>query len=255
MEGALSAQAARVRCICLMRALVLALLLASSAPSGAAECAAPAGAAPSLAHIDAVDRLRFLQGALRHGARRARIWSWAWGSGYATLATLNLVLLSVYDPSKRVDLYVGAAASTVGVLAVSVVPLKVMRDQRWFDARVRAGGDVCALVADGERLLARDAASEAFGKSWLIHVGSFAFNVGLGLLLSVGFGHQQAGVIDSFAGLTLGEIMILTQPADSVAALARYRRAELMPAPPRAAWQLTPVLAPDRRGFAFSLAF
>jgi hypothetical protein len=238
-----------------MRALVLTLVLASSARSGAVECAVPAAAAPSLAHIDAGERLRFLQGALRHGARRARIWSWAWGSGYATLATLNLALLPVYPDSKRVDLYVGAAASAVGVLAVAAVPLKVMRDQRWFDARVRGGGDVCALVADGERLLARDAASEAFGKSVLIHVGSFAFNVGLGLLLSVGFGHQQAGVIDSLAGMTLGEIMILTQPADSVKALARYRRAELTPTPPRAAWRLFPVFAPDRSGFAFSLSF
>src|SRR5205085_52841 len=87
------------------------------------------------------------------------------------------------------------------------------------DAQVRLrhappGTDVCALLADAEGLLVRDVKSAAFGKSALTHAGNFLFNIGVGLVLGVAFHHWTQAAIQSLAGIAVGEVMIISQPAE-----------------------------------------
>jgi hypothetical protein len=50
-----------------------------------------------------------------------------------------------------------------------------------------------------------------------------ALNVGAGLLLGLGYDHWRSGIVSAVVGTTVGEIMIFTQPVDSVADLELYR--------------------------------
>src|SRR5262249_26096526 len=151
----------------------------------------------------------------RRGAHRAQIWSGTWGTIYGAIAVTNLALVPALSQSNESDLFLGAGAAAVGVLAIAALPLKIISDQPRFEGHLLAEpdhGDPCVHLAEAERLLARDAKSEADGKGWLIHVGSALFNAGLGLVLGFGFGHWQAAAINTTIGIAVGEVMIATQP-------------------------------------------
>jgi len=241
----------------------LSALLAVALTTGdarAAGCAAIAGGSTSLERIDAGERLRFVRERLRVDARDARIWAWTWAGIYSALTVGNLALLAAHDQDQRRDDYLGAAASFVGLAVLLVSPLKVMRDQRWLErrlARAPAGVDPCALLADAERLLIRDAAAEAFGKGPLVHAGAFIFNLGLGLVLGAGFGHWNSAAITSLVGIAISEIQIVSQPNGALRTLQRYRRANLGPP---ARWRpyhlgLAPIAGPDHIGLMIGGAF
>ena len=201
------------------RALVLTLLLVSAGRAGAVECAPIAGGGPALGRIDAAVRLRFLRDRMRVAAHKTRIWTWTWAGLYSSLIVYNLAQLSGADRTKEIDLGVGAAASGVGVLSIALAPQEVIADQYWLERRLRhapSGTDVCALIADAERLLIRDAKSSAFGKSAMVHGGNFAFNIGVGFLLGFGFHHWDQAAIQGLAGIAVGEIMSWSQPNDTV---------------------------------------
>jgi hypothetical protein len=218
-------------------ALCLVTLLGGAARGE--ECGAIAGGGAALAEIDATARLAFVRDRLKDEARRTRVWSWTWGSLYTTAAALQLGLTPLRAPDTRVDGYVGGAGAAFGVAVLLVAPKKVLADERWLAARLaRPGLGVCAQLAEAERLLVRDAADQAFGKTVFIHGGSFLFNVGLGLILATGFGHLDAGAIAATTGIAIGELQILSQPAGLVADLKRYRAGDL-----RAVRQRWPVWA------------
>lgn len=224
----------------------------------AAPCPAPPGAAARLAQIDAAARLRFIDGELARAARRARIWSWTWAGIYGTLTTVNLVRLGLTaDRDERIDDAVGAGAAAVGVAAIAVSPPAVLADQRRLARLRRSGGDVCALLAQAERLLDRDAARAVRDTGPLLHGGNFGFNMGLFLLLGAGFGHWQQGALTSFVGILVGELQGLTRPKGEIEANRRYRAADLRvtaaPAPPR--WQLAPMLSPRQQGLQLVISF
>jgi hypothetical protein len=142
------------------------------------------------------------------------------------------------------------------------MPLEVIADTRWLERRLATappGTGECQLLAEAEGLLHRDAKGEAFGRSWLFHVGNVVVNVALGLVIAAGFHHWLSGGISSAVGIAVGEAQILTQPTGAVTALARYRRGDLGPAPASApaapVISLAPLAAPRAAGIALAIGF
>jgi hypothetical protein len=239
------------------RALLVAALctLACSSTAVAQRCAVIEGGAPALGEVDAAERLAFLRRGLADAAHRARIWSWTFGISYGALAALQLAVSPAFSSDDRPNYWIGGSAAALGVLVVLVMPLKVMRDHRWLEARIERappGEDPCAPLADAERLLLRDARSERFGRAWYIHVGNLLFNIGIGLTLSLAFQHYAVGSTTAIIGATVGEIQINTQPKGSVELLDRYRAGNLGP-PPAAARMLSWRLAPLTGGGVWGL--
>ena len=151
------------------------------------------------------------------------------------------------------------AGSAIGVAALAFLPLKVMADQSDLEQLLQAphpGRDACSLVAEAERLLLRDAASEEFGRGPLVHVGNFALNLGLGLLIALGFGHGVVAAISTIVGIVVGEIQVATQPTGAVALLQRYRAGDLTrPSSLPPALTISASRAGERFAVQLSLAF
>ncbi len=202
-------------------ALLVAMLVASSA--GAAPCPVPAGASPALGDVPASARLAWIDDHLSHTALRARQWTWGWGVGIVVATGANLVPLAFVPRDQRVDWYVGAGSTIIGLVPLAIAPLDVVADARGLHAAVEARAadvhadvDVCPLLADAERRLARDAANQADGQRWWFHAGNVAVNSGVGLLLGLGFHHWKSGVFNAVFGSAVGEAIILTQPTGSI---------------------------------------
>jgi hypothetical protein len=246
-----------------LRAGVFALLLVNvgaEAAARASHCAPISGGVPELGNIDAEVRLRFLRDRLKLAAHKTRIWAFTWTGIYSSVIVYNLAQLNVGDRDNLIDNGIGASASLVGVLSVALLPPKIIGDQFWLERRLRhaaPGTDVCALLAEAEGLLVRDAKGAAFGKSPLVHAGSFVFNVGVGFLLGFGFGHWGQAALQSLLGIAVGEVMIFTQPAEIVRDLSRYRAGNLglPPAWRPLAWGVAPIVGPDRAGMVLGLSF
>jgi hypothetical protein len=240
--------------------LVLLLAAGGVGRANAVECAPITGAAPGLERIDARVRLGFLRERLRVAARHTRIWTWTWAGLYSSLTVGELALLAGADRHAQIDNGIGAGASFVGVLSIALSPQTVIADQYWLERRLRRAPpatDVCALVADAERLLVRDAKSSAFGKSALVHAGNFAFNIGVGLLLGIGFHHWDQAALQGLTGIAVGEVMILSQPNDTVDDLRRYRAGNLglPPSFHKVSWAVAPTAARDRAGLVLGIGF
>ncbi len=211
-------------------ALVLVVMLATAAH--AQHCPAPPGAASQLADLDARARLEHIQHELGRTASRANVWRWGWGLGIVAATAGNLVLIPVLDSrASRIDLYVGAATTIVGLVPLLLMPLKVLRDHPALDREVAHGGDLCVLLADAERRLARDADNEADGRAWWLHAGNVLLNGGVGLFLGLEYHHWTSGIINAVGGSIVGEAIIFTQPTGDIGALRRYRRGDLADAP------------------------
>jgi hypothetical protein len=245
------------------------LLLASSLASAQEHCRAIDGGAPELAAVDARVRLQFIDDGLRAGARRARIWSWSWLTLYTTLtATYGGLAIAAASRDSKIDYWIATGSSAIGVLTLAAMPLAVKADQRRL-SRLLAnpppnaeGQDPCVLLAQAEAYLVRDAASEAFGVSPLVHAGSFVFNAGIAILLGAGFGHWDTAAITGAIGIVVGEAEILSQPTDVVDLLAVYRTGRLVTPTTgsRASrrilgWSAAPLVAKDRVGLTVGFAF
>jgi hypothetical protein len=242
-----------------IRALIAAALLSAAGSAAAETCPVMPGADPALARVPAAARLRFLREQMQHAARRARAWAWGWGITHATLMTINLALIPVFDdPGQRVDFYFGASTSALGVALLVINPPRILRDQRRAEALVSSAAASCARLAEIEGLLVRSARDDARGKSALLQVGSMIFNLGLGATLTFAFGRQATALGYVLAGSAIGELMIVTRPDDTVRALAQYRSGRLAgptPRTPALAWGLAPALSPNGCGVRLGLAF
>ena len=233
-------------------ALLLLALLAAP-PAGATGCPEPTGASPSLRRVEAEARLSFIQERLRHDAARAHVWTGAWTGGYALMSVGQLAVTPFLSPADRVDFYVGAASTVGAAAAVLAVPLDVMTDSPALDARIgsKAGPDTCAVLAEAERLLAKDAANEADSAGWMMQAANLSYNLAIGLVLGLVFKHWESGAINAGAGWLIGEAMILTQPTHLVDDLRRYREGQLEPERTPVSFQIGPSLG--SRGFGLSL--
>ena len=241
-------------------ALAVAISTAARTARAATFCAPLAGSASTLAGFTADERLGVIEAGLRRGARRARIWAWSWAGLYSAITVGQLASLAVRGSESQKDVAVGAPGALLGVAALALAPLKVMGDQRRLDQLLLAAGpasDRCALLAEAERLLVRDAASEAFGRSPLVHIGNVVVNLGLGLALGLGFGHWTPAAITFAVGVTVGELQIFTQPTDVSQLLANYRAGllEIDRAPSGEHWTIAPSIAPGYYALAFNIHF
>jgi hypothetical protein len=237
---------------------VVLLLMALSGTASARECAVIEGGAASLAGVDAGERLSFLRDGLREAAHRARIWSWAWGATYSALTVGQVALGVIGPPEDRPKYFVFAVPSAIAVAALAIVPLKVMRDQRWLEKRIAnaaPGEDPCALLAEAERLLLRDAESEHKGQGWLLNVGNFALNLAAGLVLAFAFHNREAAAVNGVVGFALGELQFDTQPTESVKLLARYRANAFGPTAAPTRLGLAPILGGGQYGLALGTTF
>ncbi|HET6284864.1 MAG TPA: hypothetical protein VFH73_28160 [Polyangia bacterium] len=215
-----------------MVALLLAAALSSRPAAASGTCPAPAGADPALQRVDSRQRLAWIDAHLSETARKARIWTWGWGVGIVAATGANLVPLAFVSADQRIDWYVGAGTTIVGIVPLLIAPLDVIADARALHqeiAQSSAGDDVCRLLADAEARLVRDAANQTDGQRWWLHVGNVVLNTGVGLFLGLGYHHWGAGALNAGTGIAIGEAIILTQPTGSIGDLRSYRAGALGP--------------------------
>jgi hypothetical protein len=215
-------------------ALVASLALASTPARALAadRCPPPTGASAALEEVAPRARLEWIDLHLSKTARRAHTWTWGWGVGIVGATVGNLVPLAFVPRDQRIDWYVGAATTIVGIVPLIIAPLDVVDDARALHLAIDAhggGDDVCALLADAEARLERDAANQRDGQRWWLHAGNVAVNSGVGLLLGLGFHHWGAGVFNAVFGSAIGEAIILTQPTSSIDDARVYRAGALAP--------------------------
>jgi hypothetical protein len=185
-----------------------------------------AGGTPALATIDPELRLRFIDEHLARTAHRAQVWTWGWGIGIGVATVGNIIPLFFVAPQDRIDWYVGAGTTVIGVVPLIIAPLDVVGDSRALRARLGARvptDDVCALLADAEDKLVRDAKNQADGQRWWLHVGNVLLNTGVGAVLALGYHHWAAGVFNAAFGTAIGEAIILTQPTSTIGDFETYR--------------------------------
>jgi hypothetical protein len=213
-----------------IRAIAVVVVLALAAPAARAATCAPGAA--TTARVDALDpelRLRFIDGELARSAHRANVWVWGWTLALGVGTIGNLVPVPFVPADERVDWYTGAVTTVIGVVPLLALPPEVIADARQLHARLGARGttDVCALLADAETRLVRDAENQADGRRWWVHVGNVIVNAGVGLFLGLGYHHWVAGALNAASGAAIGEIIIFTQPTDAIDGLRRYREGTL----------------------------
>ena len=205
------------------------------------------------------ERLAFIQRRVNEDAQRVRIWTWSWTGIYSGLVAFNAVRLGLADSRDAVvDSAFGTGASMLGLAFVAIMPPAVLRDQPRLARiveRSRFETHRCGLVAAAERILVRDAASEAFGRGPLVPAGSFVFN--MGLLIGAGFGRWQTGGIVTATGILIGELQQFTIRTRLDKTLARYRRGDLGGASVAkpVAWTLVPVLDLHHAGLSAGFSF
>jgi hypothetical protein len=169
---------------------------------------------------------------MERSARAARRWTWAWASTNAAATVAQIAVATVVPKGRRTELWIGAAGSGVGAAAVVLVPLRVIRDRRALEKRIRnrrPGSDPCPVLAEAERFLIRDARSEGFGTGPVAHAGNVLLNLGIGIATAVTTHRHREAALTGVAGIVVGEIQINTQPRRSVRLLERYRTGHLQP--------------------------
>jgi len=210
--------------------LLVSVALSSHPVAASVTCPAPANADAALSAVDGRQRLDWIDAHLSKTARQARIWTWGWGAGIVAATAANLVPLAFVPPDQRIDWYVGAGTTIVGIVPLLIAPLDVIADARALHREIaKLGGenDVCRLLADAEARLARDGANQVDGQRWWLHVGNVVLNTGVGLFLGIGYHHWGAGALNAVTGTLIGEAIILTQPTGSIADLTAYRSGAL----------------------------
>ncbi len=229
--------------------LVVALSLCSG--TVLARCPTPAG---QVERSDA-ERLKFLKTELVAEGNRAWNWSIAWATIYAAGTVGQVAPIPLIVPSDQVEWWVGAATTAVGIAFVAFDPLEVIDAAPRFEKRTTQPADICAVIAEGEGLLERGAAHEALGRRWFIHALNVVFNVGVGLILGLGYGHWVAGAVNFAIGVTLGEATILTSPNRLVSAWSEYQRGELGQAATPVSFKVFPMIRSDAAGLGVALTF
>lgn len=221
--------------------LAAAVAVATAATAGggagqarAASCPAPSGADARLEAVAPEVRLDWIDARLGEARRSALVWSWAWGLGIGASGVGSLAVVPFVDREERVDWYTSAVSAAFGVIPLAVTPPAVLRDARELherrhltESRPLPPGEGCALLADAETRLVRDAEDQRRQQGWWMHAGNVAFNTGVLLFLGLGYHHWSSALINGIAGLAVGEALIFTQPTRTIDDLRAYRAGEL----------------------------
>ena len=192
------------------------------------------GAEPALAATDGRARLEWINHRLSHEAHRMSRWNYGWAIGIGASGVGSLIPVPFVAPENRVDYYTGAVLAAAGVLPFLLAPPEVIHDGRELQAMLVASppgtdDEVCAMLADAEERLVRDARNEHLLSGWWAHAANVAINTGALLFLGLGYHHWLSGTITGVAGVIIGEAVILSQPTGTIDALARYQRGDLGP--------------------------
>ena len=163
-------------------------------------------------------------------------------------------MIPFYAKESRPVLVVGVAATVIAAVPLVVLPLDVEHDGPAFDHHVHAAppADQCALIAEGERLLQRDAREAAASSNLTAHLVNFFYNLGVGLLMGFAF-HQWPSAIGAMAsGFTIGEAAQFSAPKALTLDVRDYLsgRLPLPNAPPPVQFMPASAIGPG-----FSLSF
>lgn len=223
-----------------MRRIAVAMALSCSLIARAEPCARPKDASPhGVSALTDQERLTFLSKLLAEESERARNWLLVWGATYGVMGVAQLAVMPAFSREEQPDWYWGAASTAVGVAFILLDPPEVLEAGPLYAAkaaRVTPEG-TCALIAEGERMLAAGAEHEVGSMRWYIHGANVLFNVALGLVLGLGYGHWQGAAINTGVGVAIGEANILSAPAHLISGWKRYRDGE---APAAVTFQLVP---------------
>ena len=242
--------------------LALGILLGGTVAS-ARECPAPKGSSPELASVLAEDRIRFLARTLTDTARRERDYAIGWSLTYAGLSAASWVMLplsSSDDPGQLVETAWNSGTSAFAALYVLYAPLSAVRAVHKLNQRLAsANDDVCAQLAEAERVFFKVADNQKGGRDALAHIGNVAFNVGLGLVLGYALHRPNGAAISTSIGVVMGELMIATRPSGALSTLADYQKGRLL-APPTSPslalpFQLVPTLQNQTYGLTLIRSF
>jgi len=237
------------------RAFAAMLLISLAGGSARAElCPAPPDA-PAVGPLDAQARLDYLAHTFDREVRDTDIWSWSWGSVYTAGAAAQGVGVALsHDHGTRIDLTVGWISTGVGALTLLGLPLQLTLPLRaarghWSDP------DRCATLLHAEQVLAKVESDQALATGIFAHIGNVAVNVGIALILGLGYGRWPSAAISGGVGIAIGELNTFTQPHHLREALERYRAGQLEAPAPALAWTVVPLVAPKTGGAALALAW
>jgi hypothetical protein len=193
-----------------------------------------------LADVDVELRLAYLDSEIDLEVERLHTWSFSWGSLYAAAGAVQLGAIGfTTDPGLHTTLAVGTISAAVGALSLFILPQRIIGPLRHVRTRW-AEPDRCRLLADTERVFAEAARNERLGTSWVGHAGTVLINLGLLLILGLGYHRWTDGAISAGIGLAVGELNLWTQPTHLKGALERYHRLGSS-APPGASLALAPL--------------
>ena len=203
-----------------MRAVAFAvvpIVLALGTTSAAAD-------SPSDAEISR--RLAFIEARLARGSGPANLWWNSWYYGWTALSMGQAVFaIATPDKGTRTDMAVGAAASTLGVIPLGVLPFPART--AWQDlARVpvNSAEGRRRKLAFAEHLLEAAASDEKLRRSWVNHATSIGVSIGVGLVLGVGYGRPIPGLLNALGGIALSEVQIWTTPTAAIHDFAEYQK-------------------------------
>ncbi len=166
------------------------------------------------------ERIEVLEQRIARGAHLSRAWALGWGVSLGLLAVGQVGIAPLVPRVERPEWWVGAGASTIGVLTRAVFRPRVLRERRLLAKEPSTG---CERVAALEAALVRSAKWERQGRGLLMHGLSLGFNAGVGVFLGLVFDRPVAGNRLATIGGIVGEVMILTQPQYMSRTLDNYR--------------------------------
>lgn len=233
-------------------AWVVVVLLAVSTSAFAATCPVPNGASSALESFDAEVRLRFLKQRLDSQVTRGKLWMGLWGGAYGLLTVGQMGVTGYVGEEQKKDLYVGSAAALVGTLTVLLASPKVIAGTEALEKELATAKDVCEQVALAERTVHTLAEDQRVAKKPVAHIGNVIFNIGLGLIVGLGFGHWTAAIINTLVGIAVGEALIFSRPSGLTETERRYREGAFGSDNGTLKAQLRPVQMRDGVGVAFS---
>ncbi len=227
-----------------MKRLVLAVVLSCSTFALAQTCERPHDSSPSSVAAQSDEaRLAFLSKLLLEESGRAYAWRLGWGATYGVLTVVQLGVMQLFTKEEQPDWYWGALSTAVGVAFTLLDPPEVLEAGPRYAQRAKVvpEGERCKLIAEGERLLEQGAAHEQDSVAWYLHAGNILFNVGLGLVLGLGYQRWISGAINMGVGAAIGEATIFTSPTHLISGWQRYRLGE---SPPAVTFHVIPTAGP-----------
>lgn len=185
-----------------------------------------AATATSPSDAEVSRRLAFIETRLSRGADKANLWWHTWYYGWTALSMGQFVwALATPDKGTRVDMAVGAAASTLGVIPLGILPFPARTAPRSLARMpVSSPEERRRKLAYAEHLLESASADEKLRRSWVNHATSIGVSVAVGLVLGIGYERPRTGLLNALGGIALSEIQIWTMPTAAISDYAEYRK-------------------------------